>query len=309
MPLRKRTPIERIFSEVFNREMTSSEREVLLVKPIQTRNSNGNTSKRLITRAETSIVAMNDEKTLPVSSSQVSRAVMALREMLLRGEFQPGERIAEIPLSSRLGVSRTPLRLAFEKLANEGLIKEHPYSGFAASEFSVDDIWEAIETRSILEGAAARLAAKRLKNPAHLEPLRKINRTVENILKLDIEIFTDRYLDLNKAFHSAIVDLANNQVLRRAIERIWMLPFASPSSLILLYKTVPASKAMIPIAQEHHRAIIEAIEHGDGERAYTLAHEHAHMTRLNLVLAMGNSEILHNIPGGSLLRIRKAGNP
>jgi len=169
MPLRKRTPIERIFSEVFNREMSSSEREVLLVKPIETRNSNGITPKRLITRAETSIVAMNNEKTLPVSSSQISRAVMGLREMLLRGEFQPGERIAEIPLSSRLGVSRTPLRLAFEKLANEGLIKEHPYSGFAASEFSIDDIWEAIETRSILEGAAARLAAKRLKNPAHLE--------------------------------------------------------------------------------------------------------------------------------------------
>jgi GntR family transcriptional regulator of vanillate catabolism len=309
MPPRKRTPIERIFRDVFKREMTSSEFEILLAKPIEARNSNGITPNHLITQAKTSVVSMNDEKTHRVNPSQVSRAVMGLREMLLRGEFQPGERIAEIPLSLKLGVSRTPLRLAFEKLANEGLIKEHHFSGFAASEFSVDDIWEAIETRSILEGAAARLAANRLKNPARLQRLRKINRTVENILKLDIEVFTDRYLDLNKAFHTAMIDLADNQVLRRAIERIWMLPFTSPSAIVILYKTVPASKAMIPIAQEHHRGIIEAIEHGDGERAYVLAYEHAYMTRRNLELAMGNSASLHAIPGASLLKFRNAGKP
>jgi GntR family transcriptional regulator, vanillate catabolism transcriptional regulator len=263
-------------------------------------------------QAETRAKVIGELKTIHLSSSRVSRAVMGLREMLLRGEFRPGERIAEIPWSSRLGVSRTPLRLAFEKLANEGLIKALPYSGFTANEFSVADIWEAIETRSILEGAAARLAAERLKNPARLESLRKIDRAVEESLRLDLEVFTDRYLDLNKAFHSALLDLADNQVLRRAVKQSWMLPFASPGALVLLYKNVPASTALIPIAQEHHRAIMEAIEHREGQRAEGLAREHTLLSRRNLELAMGNvgnRKILETLPGGSLVKFPNGDKP
>lgn len=253
--------------------------------------------------------SVGDANAIRDSTSKVSRAVMSLREMLLRGKFRPGQRIAEIPLSSKLGISRTPLRVAFEKLANEGLLKVLPNSGFAASEFSIEDVWEAIETRSTLEGAAARFAAERCENPAQLEPLRRINRTVEDILRSDIEAFTDQYLDLNRAFHSAILDLANNQVLRRATEQVWMLPFASPNAVILLYKNVPASKEIIPIAREHHRAVINAIEHREGSRAENLWREHARLSRCNLEVVMRHKTILESFPGGSLLRFRNAGNP
>ncbi len=169
-------------------------------------------------RDDTAVKAAIGGKGLRDSSSQVSRAVMGLREMLLRGKFRPGERIAEIPLASKLGVSRTPLRLAFERLANEGLIKSLPYSGFTAKQFSAGGIWEAIQTRSILEGAAARLAAERLRSSSQLEPLRKIDRAVDEVLRLGIEAFTGQYLNLNVSFHSAILDLANNKVLRRTLE-------------------------------------------------------------------------------------------
>lgn len=240
------------------------------------------------------------------SASQISRATQGLREMLLRGAFRPGMRIAEIPLSAKLGVSRTPLRLAFERLEHEGLIKALPHSGFAANEFSVDDIWEAIETRGILEGAAARLAAERLKDSAELEPLRRICRETEEALKLNIEVYSDQYLDLNEAFHSAILDLAKNQVLKRAAEQVYRLPFASPSALILLYKIVPASRDLIPIAQEHHRALIEAIELREGARAEGLAREHAHVMRRNLELAMADRKVLDTIPGGRLIGFQRA---
>jgi GntR family transcriptional regulator of vanillate catabolism len=250
--------------------------------------------------------AVSKTKTIRDSASQISRATQGLREMLLRGAFRPGLRIAEIPLSAKLAVSRTPLRLAFEKLEHEGLIKALPHSGFAANEFSIDDIWEAIETRGILEGAAARLAAERLKNPAQLEPLRSICRATEEALRLDIELFTDQYLDLNESFHSAILDLAMNQVLRRAAEQVCRLPFASPSALILLYKNVPASRELIPIAQEHHRALIDAIERREGARAESLAREHAHIMRRNLELAMADRNVLDTIPGGRLIGFRKA---
>jgi GntR family transcriptional regulator of vanillate catabolism len=237
------------------------------------------------------------------SASQVSRATLGLREMLLRGALRPGQRIAEIPLSTKLGVSRTPLRLAFEKLEHEGLVNALPRSGFAASEFSITDIWEAIETRGVLEGASARLAAERLKYPAQLEPLRRINRTMEEISDLTVESFT-RYLDLNESFHAAITDLANNQVLRRAIEHIYRFPFASPSSRVLLHRTLQGSKEIIPIAEEHHRALIDAIEHREGARAESLAREHSRLTRRNLEDVLADQHLLETIPGASLIKVR-----
>lgn len=239
------------------------------------------------------------------SASQVSRATIGLRDMLLRGALRPGERIAEIPLSAKLGVSRTPLRLAFEKLEHEGLIKALPHSGFTATEFSISDIWDAIETRGILEGAAARLAAERLTDPAQLEPMRRIKREMEEILQMDFEAFS-RYLDLNEAFHACILDLANNQALRRAIDQVYKVPFASPSSRVLLPKTLPGSRDIIPIATEHHRALIEAIGNHEGARAESLGREHARLTRRNLEEALADQSFLDSIPGARLIKVADA---
>lgn len=241
-------------------------------------------------------------KTHRDSESQIARATLGLRELLLHGAFHPGQRIAEIPLSEKLGVSRTPLRLAFERLEHEGLLQALPHSGFAASEFSIPDIWETIEVRGILEGAAARLAAERLKDPTQLEPMRKINRSMEEILTLDFEGF-GRYLDLNQEFHQAIVDLAESRVLRRAAEQIYRLPFGSPRSLVILIRNVPAAAEIINIAQDHHRSIVDAIERRQGARAEALAIEHARLSRRGLEGAMGDRSILENIPGAHLIAI------
>ncbi|HEV2522073.1 MAG TPA: GntR family transcriptional regulator [Candidatus Acidoferrales bacterium] len=239
---------------------------------------------------------------IPDGDSQVSRAVAGLREMLLCGEFRPNERIAEIPLSAKLGVSRTPLRLALERLANEGLIKALLHSGFAASEFSIDYIWDAIQTRGILEGAAARIAAERLRDPAQLEPMRKNCRAAEEILKSDPENFHQQYVELNEAFHSALLDLAGNQVLRRSAEQVKRLPFASPSGLLLIKQNLPGSMDVIHFAQEQHRGIVDAIENREGARAEALAREHSRISRRKLELALANRRFLESIPGGLLVK-------
>src|SRR5690606_8527759 len=98
-------------------------------------------------------------------------ALVNLREMVLRGEFEPGERLLTVPLAERLGVSRTPIRLALERLAQEGILEAGPGGGFTVRSFTLSDIWDAVEARAVLEGAAARLAAERLRDPAELGPL------------------------------------------------------------------------------------------------------------------------------------------
>src|ERR1700686_4556533 len=111
-------------------------------------------------------------------SSQTERATLALREMLVQGQFRPGERIREVPLAARLDVSRIPLHLALERLAHEGFLEVHPRRGFIVQGFSTDDIYDGIELRGLLEGAAARLATERLRDVNELAGLEQIARDI-----------------------------------------------------------------------------------------------------------------------------------
>jgi GntR family transcriptional regulator, vanillate catabolism transcriptional regulator len=255
--------------------------------------------RRVVVRAQAAV----QTGATPDSASQVTRATLGLREMLLRGELRPGQRISEIPLSAKLGVSRTPLRLAFERLEHEGLVKALPHSGFAASEFTLTDIWDAIETRGILEGASARLAAERLESPLLLEPLRKINRVMEEIPGSDAETFT-QYMTLNERFHLAVFDLSKNQSLRRALDAIYRFPFVAPNGRVIVQRSVPGWVDLRPIAQEHHRALVDAIERREGARAESLAREHCRITRRHLEKALVDRSFLETMPGARLIKLR-----
>src|SRR6478672_10553781 len=113
------------------------------------------------------------------AESQLARTILRLREMLLAGEFDPGDRISEHPLASRIGVSRTPIRLALERLAHEGLLEPYPTGGFIVRKFTLQDIWDGIEVRALFEGGAARLAAERLVSERDVDGLRKIQRDMD----------------------------------------------------------------------------------------------------------------------------------
>src|SRR4029453_16341427 len=95
------------------------------------------------------------------AASQTERAVLALREILLRGDFTAGQRLTELTLVARLGASRTPVRHALNRLAHEGLLEALPAGGFSVRQFTLADIWDAIEIRGALEGIALRVPAQR----------------------------------------------------------------------------------------------------------------------------------------------------
>jgi GntR family transcriptional regulator, vanillate catabolism transcriptional regulator len=81
------------------------------------------------------------------ASSQTVRALLKLRDFILSGELKPGDRISELPLVERLGVSRTPIRMALVRLEEEGLLAALLSGGFAVKAFSERDIYDAIEIR------------------------------------------------------------------------------------------------------------------------------------------------------------------
>jgi len=236
-------------------------------------------------------------------TSQSLRALLGLRELILSGEFPVGTRMSELPLVERLGVSRTPLRLALASLEHEGLLEILPGGGYAVREFTQADIYDAIELRGVLEGTAARFAAERGIGAPHLKAMRALCDEMDEVVhQSDADSFW-RYVELNQRFHAHFLEAAASPVLERALERIISLPFASPSAFVLAQAELPESREILVIAQDHHRSLVDALERGEGARAEALAREHARVARRNLEIVLRNREVLERMPGASLIAL------
>jgi GntR family transcriptional regulator of vanillate catabolism len=239
--------------------------------------------------------------------SQTVRALAEMRELLIRGEFKPGERIREIPLAARLGVSRTPLRLVLDRLEHEGLLKARPKGGFVARHFSPQDIFDVIELRGVLEGTAARLAAERLGSPSELDSMLACIEQMDSVLTRqppDVETVVG-YIPWNERFHKHLFDLSKSSMLRRSIEQLQMLPFASPNAFVSSELNSGQWGEALKMSQWQHRAIVEAIANRESGRAEALAREHSRMARRSVLKAIEERKI-HGMRGGPLVRIPEA---
>ena len=237
------------------------------------------------------------------SRSQMMRALLRLRELILSGEFEPGERMSELPLVERLGVSRTPLRLALATLEHEGLLRNLSGGGYAVRAFTQADMRDAVELRGVLEGTAARFAAERGATRREIRSLRSINAQIEPLLALaDYESF-EAYMDLNERFHSRMLEIARSPLLDRALEGILSLPFGGVNAMVLTEAELPESRQILVIAHRHHQGLIEAIEARQGARAEALAREHARIALTNLEIVLRHREMLELVPGSSLITL------
>ena len=232
------------------------------------------------------------------SKTQTERLLLTLREWILNGEFSAGERLTELGLVSLLKASRTPIRIALERLANEGLIEPIPTGGFRVRSFSTSDICDAIEIRGVLEGTAARFAAERLERPEELGRVKRLlpKAMLEN--PASPEAFA-RFLDTNGTFHRELWCLAKSPSLFRELEHACKIPFAAPEALVFSPADYEPSTAHI--ASEQHRAIVEAIENREGSRAEALAREHSRISRRNLEAVFRKEESTSRLPGAALV--------
>jgi len=238
------------------------------------------------------------------NESQTLRALFRMREMIVRGDFQPGERIREIPLAERLGVSRTPLRLVLDRLENEGLLEARPTVGFVVREFTMQEIIDTIELRGVLEGTAARFAAERLESEEELAGMRESIQQTEALLREPrggVETLGD-YAMLNARFHADLIDLARSAMLRRSLEGVLTLPFASPNAFVAAEPESDEWREALVMSLWQHRAIVDAIANREGARAEAVTREHSRMARRSVSLAFERRRF-EEIPGGSLLRV------
>lgn len=235
--------------------------------------------------------------------TQAMRIVMELREKILSGELTGGTRLLEVPLAEELQVSRTPLRDAMSRLAEEGLLDRGKNAGFIVRRFTFEDIIDAIELRGVLEGTAARLAAERGARAPHMERVRGVLGRLDDCFGAQPgDVDFEAYSELNAEFHAELAQLAGSDVMRRELDRVCRLPFASPSAFLPHKANVEAFRLSLNTAQEQHHALVDAIARREAFRAEAIAREHARAARRNLEYAMEKgADLMGDLPTLALL--------
>jgi GntR family transcriptional regulator of vanillate catabolism len=223
--------------------------------------------------------------------------------MILAGELPGGARIAELSIVEKLGFSRTPIRAALMRLEQEGLLESLPNGGYAVRTFSERDVSEAIELRGTVEGLSARLAAERGAPTVVLNEARECLGKIDAVLSqpaLDDEAFSS-YVALNERFHELLGEMAGSSVIAKELERVFSLPFASPSGFVVVQANSPGARDMLVVAQDQHRQVLDAIEQREGSRAEAIMREHSRLAQRNLRAAVA-SHNLDQMPGVRLIR-------
>lgn len=216
--------------------------------------------------------------------SQLEKAILGLRTLVLSGEVDAGERLSEVAVAKTLGLSRTPLRQAMDRLVAEGLLERIATGGCKVARITEDDIADAIELRGVLEGTAARLAAERGPDPDLLSQARDALDQIDTAIDCFGMLDFDLYIAENSNFHRLLARLSGSALMERELERINRLPLASPSAFLNEHKRFPDFVASLNRAQFQHRAILNAIGNREGARAEALAREHARLARENFDL-------------------------
>src|SRR5512139_4167270 len=137
------------------------------------------------------------------------RAVQSLRELILGGEYAPGERLGEVELAAAIGVSRTPVREALRRLAAEGLVEITTNKGARVVEYPQADLDSIFTLRAEIEGLAARAAAER----ASEADIDRLGELAERHRERAEAGALDEVYALNSEFHALLNALAGSAVL------------------------------------------------------------------------------------------------
>lgn len=184
-----------------------------------------------------------------------------IRDMIRRGDLQPGERLLEDRLAEQLGVSRNPIREAIRILESTGLVEVIPRRGAYVAMLDPQQAIELLELRSVLEAFAAQLAAKR-GTPEQLARIRRMFEEGKAATAADDVVAAAR---CHRAFHIAIEEAAGNSYLGPTVE-----PLRAQTELV--FSVLIESRGIL--GWEEHIALLEAIESGDEKAAGEATRRH-----------------------------------
>ena len=184
-------------------------------------------------------------------ASLADKAYHEIRGLIVSLELAPGAVIDERELIERLEIGRTPVREALRRLAQERLVEVYPRRGMFVTGVDVRELARLSEVREVLEPEAARLAAERATDA---------DREAMRALLAELDAGGSELMGLDERIHRAVYRAAHNDLLEATLEQYYVLALRIWS--IALDRDHELEEAV-----EAHRALLEAIQAGDGERA------------------------------------------
>lgn len=228
---------------------------------------------------------------VPVQKTRLSRAEQVyghLRHLITNLELKPGHHLSENQLASWLGVSRTPVREALQRLRSEGLVQRSPTGGLIVAELTIRDVHETCDLLEMLDTYIFQRAAARLSE----EKLTELCDCVRTLRTASREKDIDAWLKIDRLFHSILEEAAGNaqaselaRQLRRRLHRFGIGPASNEKRL--------------EACSKEHEEIAAAISSYELEALGDLVHEHVSNMRESLLRLLddvasrpyGNTEV------------------
>ena len=186
-----------------------------------------------------------------------------LRQAILRGELKPGERLMEIQLANKLGVSRTPIREALRKLELEGLVNMVPRKGAEVADITEKSLRDVLEVRKALEELSVQLACEKITE----EEIEELKRAAERFKDTLDDQDVTKIAEADVAFHDIIYTATDNQKL------ILLLNYLREQMYRYLVEYLKKEEAYPQLIAEHEE-LIDNISKRNKEEATRIMCEH-----------------------------------
>lgn len=185
-----------------------------------------------------------------------------IKQQILDGQLNPGDRIVETKVAKELGISQTPVREAIRQLSGEGIITIVPNKGPMVRQFDMKDVFEVYSLRSMLEGLAIRLAVQQASD----EEISKLSAFFEDMKRKLVDDTVDSLLEESVHIHQSIVRLANHSRLAASYDSI---TFSISLAGRILGKVSTKQKEV-----DQHAELIEALVRRDPDHAEKVMRQH-----------------------------------
>ncbi|EHK65451.1 GntR family transcriptional regulator [Achromobacter arsenitoxydans] len=196
------------------------------------------------------------------SDSIVEKVYLRIRDMAIDFEFKPGERLNEVALSKELGVSRTPLREALNRLSIEGLLRFLPGKGFFCRDLDVQEIFALYELRKSLEVSALRLAIQRATDNDIRDALSFLDSTGPEAGERSVA----EMVALDEAFHERIMAMSGNAEMLRVLKNV--------NARIRFVRWIDMNRGDRPASQREHHRLLEALQARNEAEGVAILEQH-----------------------------------
>lgn len=207
-----------------------------------------------------------------------------IKRLILSGTFAMGQRVTELDLATRLGLSRTPIREALRRLHAEGLIDFRPHCGYRVVAYSVDDLEQISACRLVLEAEAIRLVAQRGIPQPMRRRMGQLLAEGDQILQAASlnDLQRHRLLDINNEFHRLLYLNCGNAPMLDMIRRLTEVP-------VCIRNYAQFSDAEIQQSQQDHYRIFKAVLQGQPDHAARLLRDHISSAKDKMSASLASS--------------------